>query len=147
MTAGAVLLQVVQPKSGPAPELAAVKQQWQSIQVEPAQLDGQVDPNQTHFFVDREGHWDPTESWKAQKHLGQPGIIHIALQRSARSNKVTEPQWHTTQWLMGVLEQKCSIPNRRVVMSKALTVPNQTPARQQAGIRQSSSQSGSSRAR
>jgi hypothetical protein len=150
MTVGAILLHVVQPKPDrpaavPALELVAVTQEWQSIQVEPARPDGRIDPAQTHFFVDRDGRCSDTETWRTQKHVGQPGIIHIAIQPTGNANKVTGAQWNTTKLLVGDLEQKCRIPNKRVILSKGLAPP--APARPQASARTSAGSTGSARSR
>jgi len=137
MTVGALLLHLVQPKPeqpapAPAIELIAhsITQPWQQIRVEPGHVDGRIDPRHTHFFVDREGRWSYTETWQTQSHLGRKGVVQIALQPSANTNKVTAPQWETTRRLMAVLLKECSIPNdtSHVVFNESLAVPP-APAR------------------
>lgn len=129
MTTGAILLHWVQPKpdrpATPPAELVAhsIKQQWQYIHIDPARKDGRIDPQETHFFVDREGALSWTQTWRTQSHLGQKGVVRIALQRSATTNKVTPVQWETTRWLMGLLCDKCRIPERNVALADTLAVP------------------------
>ena len=136
MTACAILLHWGQPRSDrpvmpPAMELIAssITQPWQSIQIEPARADGLIDARHTHFFVDREGRWSPTEAWQTQGQLKQKGVVHIAVQPSANTNKMTPAQWDTTQRLMTVLLNKCNIPNDRdhIVLSGALSLPATAP--------------------
>jgi hypothetical protein len=130
MTAGAVLLHWVQPKpertATPPAELVAhsIKQQWQYIRIDPARKDGRIDPRETHFFVDREGALSWTQTWQTQSHLGQKGVVRIALQPSAHTNQVTAPQWETTRWLMSLLCNKCRIPTRNVALADTLAVPS-----------------------
>ena len=130
MTACAVVLHWGQPKPDrpgvpPAIELIAssITQPWQYIRIDPARADGQLDASQTHFFVDCEGRWSATETWRAQTQLGQKGVVQIALQPSANTNKITPAQWETTRRLMGVLLNKCNIPDRHIVLNDALAIP------------------------
>jgi hypothetical protein len=132
MTTCAILLHWRQPKperplARPTIELIAssIKQPWQSIRIEPGRLDGQIDPERTHFFVDREGRCSWTPSWQTQSQLGQKGVVRIALQPSANTNKLTAAQWETTQRLMTVLREKCAIPNDRnhIVLDDRLAIP------------------------
>jgi hypothetical protein len=129
MTAGAVLLHWVQPKpdrsaTQPAELVAhSIKQQWRYIRIDPARKDGRIDPQETHFFVDREGALSWTQAWQTQSHLGQNGVVRIALQPSANTNKVTPMQWQTTRWLMNLLCDKCRIPERNIVLADTLAIP------------------------
>ena len=132
MTACAILLHWGQPGpdravAAPAVELIAspITQPWQGIRIDPARSDGRIDAPGTHFFVDREGRWSATEAWQNQGQLRQKGVVHITLQPSANTNKITPAQWDTTQRLMGVLLSKCKIPNDRnhIVLNDALAVP------------------------
>jgi hypothetical protein len=132
MTTCAILLHWGQPgperaEAAPAIELIAnsITQPWQGIRVDPARSDGRIDPPGTHFFVDREGRWSATEAWQKQGQLKQKGVVHITLQPSAGTNKITPAQWETTQKLMALLLTTCKIPNDRnhIVFNEALVVP------------------------
>jgi hypothetical protein len=129
MTACALVLHLGQPKPDrpavpPAIELIAsvINQPWHYIRIDPAPADGQID-RQAHFFVDREGRWSATDTWRSQARLGQKGVVQIALQPSAHTNKITPAQWETTRRLMRVLLDQCNIPDRHIVLNDALAIP------------------------
>lgn len=140
MTACAILLHWGQPKPGrpvigPALELNAlsITQPWRYIRIDPARMDGSLD-RQAHFFVDREGHCSSTQTWQNQAHLGQKGVVQIALQPSANTNEITPAQWDYTRRLMTKLRETCGIPNDRdhIVWNDTLAIPSvaarKTPA-------------------
>lgn len=133
MTACAVLLHWGQPRPDrPTAPLAmeliasSITQPWQGIRIDPARSDGRIDAPGTHFFVDREGRWSATEAWQKQGQLKQKGVVHITLQPSANTNKITPAQWETTQRLMAFLLSTCKIPNDRnhIVLNDALAIPS-----------------------
>lgn len=130
MTVVAILLNWVQPRpSRPAAPAAmdliahSIKQQWQFVRVDPAPQDGRIDPRETHFFVDREGSLSWTETWRTQSHLGQKGVVRIALQLSANTNQIPAAQWETTAWLLGILRDRCGISQRSIALHDTLAVP------------------------
>lgn len=119
MTAGAAVLDWVQPDR-PASQRRAIElvasgstitQQWDSIRIDSFRNDSKK-LSETHFFVDRQGNWQPTDCWVNQRKLGRASEVRIGLQSSAGSNIVTPSQVATTQELVSALQRACKIQAR-----------------------------------
>lgn len=150
MTTGAVFLHWCQPtRLRPVPESAielianAINQPWSQVQVDPARLDGRINETETHFFIDREGRWSATNSWKSQSTIAgqRQGVIRISLQPSPNTNKLTPAQWDTTQRLVRELVKQCGITSP-VSYHDTLAIPALTQTPSSAARRQTVGQAG-----
>jgi len=131
MTVGAAILDAVQPSRAGAArqsiELTArgssLDQSWSAIRIAPQWAVGRSHLGETHFIIDPDGKCSPTDHWLKQRRFRQEPVVRIYLLAPAQSNYVTVAQWTTTQELVAALQQRCQIPDQRVLRDDTLAVP------------------------
>jgi hypothetical protein len=131
MTVGALCLQMMKP-SNPTPSssmdrLMAVDKGWESIQVDAEPVDRDINPEQSHFLVYRNGDWERTASWQAQRPVGPHSVVKICLLAPAGSRKITHAQDATARKLVHELQKACRITDERTKWDSNLNLPR-TPA-------------------
>jgi hypothetical protein len=126
MTAGALVLHWGQPSRSDAarpniPLIGSVG--WSMIHIAPEPKGFQAASDETHFFVDRQGHCQPTPRWQNQVPLGEAGVVRIGLQASPHSNEITARQWNAATQLVRDLKRQYNVPGERIILDDTLVVP------------------------
>jgi hypothetical protein len=118
MTAGAVFLDWMKPLQSTSAssgiKLMArgpIERVWEGIDIEVCPSDDRITPKGSHFRVYRNGDWDQTEHWLAQKSLGPRAVVHIALLAAGGPEAVTPAQRSTAEDLARRLHEQCGIPS------------------------------------
>jgi len=138
MTVGAALLDWFQPNRvdadtprtqliaqirdaiSPAASKTTPAEKWHTIRAVPMAAG---DASRAHFLVNRDGTWDATAQWQAQKNVGEPGVIRIGLETPSGSGEVTGAQWSATCQLRNNLQEMYKITRERFVPSPNLRPP------------------------
>lgn len=107
--------------------LMAVDKGWESIKVDAGPVDQNVNPEQSHFLVYRNGDWEQTASWQAHRPVGPRPVVKISLLAPPGSRKITHAQDATARKLVRELQKVYRIGDECIEWDSGLNLPR-TPA-------------------